>query len=112
MINDFLYRKDNNGVLLRCIDLDQVTNILHEFHDGHSGGHFSPRTTAYKILRARYYRHDIFKDIHAYVRKCIKCSMFAGRQRLLALPLQPIKIEQPFQKWGVDFIGLSTLRQV
>ena len=27
------------------------------------------------------------------------------KERLPALPLQPIKIEQPFQKWGVDFIG-------
>ena len=45
LINDILYWKDFNGVLLRCIDSDQVANILHEFHDGHSRGHFSPRTT-------------------------------------------------------------------
>ena len=50
IINDILYRKDFNGVLLRCIDSDQMAQILNEFHDGHSGGHFSPRTTAYKIL--------------------------------------------------------------
>ena len=32
--------------------------------------------------------------------------MFAGKERLPALPLQPIKTEQPFQKWGIDFIGV------
>jgi hypothetical protein len=28
-----------------------------------------------------------------------------GRQKLLALPLVPIKIEAPFQQRGLDFIG-------
>ena len=87
LINDILYRKYYNGVLLRCINSDQITNILHEFHDGHSGGHFSPRTIAYKIPRAGYYWLDIFKDNHAYVRKCIKCAMFVGKERLPTLPL-------------------------
>ena len=50
LINDILYRKDYNVVLVSCIDSDQVVQILHEFHDGHFGGHFSPRTIAYKIL--------------------------------------------------------------
>ncbi|XP_059076761.1 uncharacterized protein LOC131078293 [Cryptomeria japonica] len=31
--------------------------------------------------------------------------MFAGKERLPALPLHPIKAEQPFDRWGVDFIG-------
>ena len=50
LINDVLYQKDYNGVLLRCVETDQAENILHEFHDGHLGGHCSPRTIAYKIL--------------------------------------------------------------
>ena len=31
--------------------------------------------------------------------------MFARKERQPTFPLQPIKIEQPFQKWGIDFIG-------
>ena len=105
LINDILYRKDFNGVLLRCIYSDQIAQVLHEFHAGHSGGHFSPRTTAYKILRAGYYWPNLFKDCHTHVRKCAKCAMFVGKERLSSFPLYPIKKEQPFQKWGIDFRG-------
>lgn len=93
LINDILFRKDHNGVLLRCIDSEKIGDVLFEFHDGPSGDHFSPITTAYKIMRARYYWPSIFKDSHDYVRKCIKRAMFVGKERLAALPLQPIRTE-------------------
>ncbi|XP_059066364.1 uncharacterized protein LOC131857679 [Cryptomeria japonica] len=32
-------------------------------------------------------------------------KLIQGKQRLAALPLQPIKVEQPFMKWGFDFTG-------
>lgn len=31
--------------------------------------------------------------------------MFVGKQKLLPLPLKPISVDGPFQKWGLDFIG-------
>jgi hypothetical protein len=33
------------------------------------------------------------------------CQIFAGKQKLPALPLVPVKTEAPFQQWGLDFIG-------
>lgn len=30
--------------------------------------------------------------------------MFEGKEKLDVLPLQPIKVEHPFMKWGLDFI--------
>ena len=31
--------------------------------------------------------------------------MFAGKQKILPLPLTPIVLDCPFQQWGLDFIG-------
>jgi len=31
--------------------------------------------------------------------------MFVGKQKLLSLPLKPIIEDDPFQQWGLDFIG-------
>jgi len=31
--------------------------------------------------------------------------MFAGKQKIMHLPLTPIKVETHFQQWGVDLNG-------
>ena len=31
--------------------------------------------------------------------------MFAGKQKLAALPLVPSIVSKPFSQWGLDFIG-------
>ena len=105
LVDDILFRKDLNGVLLRCIKLDQVDKMMEEFHDGPDGGHFSARTTTMNIMRASYYWPTLFSDSHKYVRKCEKCAFFLGKQRLAALPLSPNQVDQPFSQWGLDFIG-------
>lgn len=105
LTDNVLFRKDLNGVLLRCIDQDQVDTVLHELHDGTIVGHFAPRTIVWKIMRVGYYWPGMFKDSHAWARQCVKCAIFARKERLSVLPLQPIQVEQPFMRWGIDFIG-------
>lgn len=105
LIEDVLFQNDRNGMLLRCIDENQVEKVLSEFHDDLTEGHFSARTTAWKVMWAGYYWPTLFKDSHAWTRKCVKCAMFAGKERLPTNPLHPVQVEQPFMRWGVDFIG-------
>jgi hypothetical protein len=52
-----------------------------------------------------YYWPRLFSDVNAKVRACNPCQLFAGKQKLPALPLVPVKVEAPFQQWGLDFIG-------
>jgi hypothetical protein len=44
-------------------------------------------------------------DENARVRDCRQCQLFVRKQNLSALPLVPVKVEAPFQQWGLDFIG-------
>lgn len=46
----------------------------------------------------------MFCDAQKWVTKCEACQQFFGRPKLKALPLKPVVIEEPFQKWGLDFI--------
>ena len=39
------------------------------------------------------------------VKACPKCQKFVGKKKLKSLPLKPIKVDAPFQQWGLDFIG-------
>lgn len=98
-----LFRKDYDGVLLRCTKTDQVNKLLKEFHDGPASGHFSTRVIAMKIIRAGYYWPTLFNDFHNWVRKCEKCAFFSRKKRLVSLPLHPIQVDQPFTQWGLDF---------
>ena len=74
-------------------------------HDGPAGGHSSEDTTAQKILRAGYYWPALFKDAHAYVRKCDICQRSGGRLAKTTEPLQLVIILEPFEQWGIAIIG-------
>lgn len=37
--------------------------------------------------------------------RCEKCKLFTGKPSLVALPLRPMVIEEPFKQWGLYFIG-------
>lgn len=104
-INNVLFRRNYDSILLICLEKTEVQMVLQELHGSPAGGHFGGDTAAHKILHARYYWLTLFKDAHDYVRKCKICQTASGRQRKLAFPLQPVNIEQPFEQWGLDIIG-------
>jgi ribonuclease HI len=105
LTRDGLGWKNPDGIILRCVDDVESKKLVDEFHGGFCGGHFAAKTTTHKILRAGYYWPTIFSDVHQFVRKCEPCQLFTGKQKLAALPLQPVVVEAPFQQWGLDFIG-------
>jgi hypothetical protein len=43
--------------------------------------------------------------VNTKFRACNPCELFAGKQKILALPLVLVKTEAPFQQWGLYFIG-------
>lgn len=47
----------------------------------------------------------MFKSIYKWVSNCEKCKLFIGKPQLATLPLKLVIIEEPFQQWGLDFIG-------
>ena len=105
LINDILFRKNYDSILLRCLEKSEAKKILQELHDGSTGGHYARDATTHKILHAGYYWPTLFKYSHSYVRKCQVCQTTAGRQKNPSLPLQLVNIEQPFSQWGLDIIG-------
>jgi hypothetical protein len=87
LINDVLFRKNFDGVFLRCLEKEESEKVLSELHAGEAGGHFGGDTTAHKVLRDGYYWPTLFKDAHMLSRKCIICQKAAGRVKKAAFPL-------------------------
>ena len=70
LIDNVLFRKNYDGVFLRCLEKDQTDDFLFQFHAGPVGGHFLGDTTTHKIIRAGYYWPTLLRDAHSFVRKC------------------------------------------
>jgi len=100
-----LYWKDPLGFLLVCLIESETKKVINKFHEGVCGGHHTWRETTYKILRAGYYWPKLFSDVNAKFGACNPCQLFACKHKLPALPLVLVKTEDPFQQWGLDFIG-------
>lgn len=64
-IDQVLYRRNHDGVLLICIPMAKKVDLIEEFHSGASNGHFSRYTTVGKIIHVGYYWPTIFKEAFA-----------------------------------------------
>jgi hypothetical protein len=63
-----MFRRNYDGILLRCVDENKAQELIMEFHEGICGGHFAPMATVHKIIRARFYWPSIFRDSYATIR--------------------------------------------
>jgi hypothetical protein len=104
LIVDVLFRRNYDGILLRCVDEKRAQELMQEFHGGICGGHFAPTATSHKIIRVGFYWPSVFKDSYATVRQCISCQQFSGKMKKYAMLLQPMYVEQSFSQWGLDII--------
>lgn len=76
--DSILYRKNHDGIWLRCLEKDDANHVLKEIHDSLAGGHYDEETTPQNILRAIFYWKTVFKDSHAYARKWKACQIATG----------------------------------
>jgi hypothetical protein len=96
--------RNPDRVILMCVNKEEENKLVTDFDSGYWGGHFVAHTNSHKIPRKLYYWPTIFSNTHRYVRSCHPCQFFTRKQCLPSLPLKPVIVEEPFQKWGPDFI--------
>lgn len=63
IIENGLFWKNHEGILLNCLILDETDNVLKEFHAGDCGGHLYWKSIADKILRAGFYWPSLFANV-------------------------------------------------
>jgi len=89
----------------RCVQEDEMHDILSVSHNEPCGGHFTDKRTTYKFLHTRYYWPTLFKDAKKFV---LSCDAFQRMGRPVTsdeIPLQPQISIEPFEKWALDFVG-------
>jgi hypothetical protein len=110
VIGDFLFKISVDGMLLCCVNNVEAHKFLQETHDSsnyfiHVGGPISTKTIYFKIIMKAYYWHSIFRASYNFSRSCDKCQKIVGKEHLSTMPLQPVLLEFPFSKCGLEFIG-------
>ena len=73
VMDNTLFWKNHEGILLNCLLKEKSDKVLQEFHAGDCGGHLYWKSTGDKILRARFYSSTLFADVKKFVTSCHKC---------------------------------------
>ncbi len=86
-----------------------MPTILHELYSGVRRGHFSSDISVRNFFDAGYWRPTMNKDVHEFCWTCDLCQRTCNlltKNMVKPIPTLP---EEPFQKWGLDFIEPITL---
>ena len=99
--SDVLYKR-RDGKLVRILKEDERDSVMFMIHNHETGAHFGVEAT-YNKIAGRYYWKGMYEDIRKYVRYCDTCQRRG--QKGGKGNLYPIKVGEPFERIGIDFVG-------
>jgi hypothetical protein len=105
MLDNTLCRQTIDGLLLKCLGLDQSKLALGEVHEGICGTHQSAHKMKWLLHRARFYWPTMINDCFRYYKGCESCQKFRDVQLTPAAMLHPIIKPWLFHGWDLDFVG-------
>ncbi len=79
--------------------------VMKELHEGPSKRHFATEIMQRKILDTGYWWPTMCKDVHDYYKSCDACQRTRGLPTQSFTKLVTSLLEEPFMKWGLDFVG-------
>ena len=73
LLNDELYRRTIDGLLLKCLGSDQSRIAMGEVHEGICGTHQSAHKMRWLLKRAGFYWPTMLEDCFQYYKWCEAC---------------------------------------
>lgn len=92
-------------ILRRCVREEEVFDIFLTCNDGPYGGHFAVKRTTFKILQAGYYWPTLHQYVKRYTSQWDQCQRMGKHTPNDEMPMQPQVNFEPYEKWGMDFVG-------
>ena len=100
LIDNELYRRIAEDLLLKCLDPDKAKVAMGEVHEGICGTHQSAPKMKWLLRRAGFYWSSMISDCFKYYKGCEECQRFGDLQLLHAVSLHPIIKPWSFRGWG------------
>jgi hypothetical protein len=101
----YLYKLCADGIIRRCIPLEEIKSVIYHCHSGAYGGHASTAKTQAKILQVGFYWPSMFNDVFNFVKSCDACQRTGKMSRRHEMPQTGILEVELFDVWGIDYIG-------
>nr|CBG76268.1 OO_Ba0005L10-OO_Ba0081K17.19 [Oryza officinalis] len=105
LLDDDLYYRTIDGVLLKCLGPEEAKIVMSEVHEGICGTHQSAQKMRWLLKRVGYFWPTMLEDCFKYYKGCQDCQKFGAIQRAPASAMHPIIKPWPFRGWGIDMIG-------
>jgi hypothetical protein len=90
ILDNTLYRRTIDILLLKCLGSDQSKIAMWEVHEGIYGTHQSAHKMKWLLCRAGFYWPTMLNDCFRYYRGCESCQKFGDVQLAPAAMLHPI----------------------
>ena len=97
LVNDELFKRSQEGLLLKCVNDIEVRKIMHEVHEGICGAHKLGPKMIWLIHRYRYYWPTILADCIAYAKECEACQVHGPLQKVPIKEFHAIVKPWPFK---------------
>ncbi|CAJ2640369.1 unnamed protein product [Trifolium pratense] len=101
----FLFKMSNDGMIRRCVADNEIRGIMWHCHNSPCGGHHSGPRTAAKVLQSGFFWPTIFQDCMEFVKACDACQRSGGVSKRDEMPQHGLTEVEPFDVWGIDFMG-------
>jgi len=105
LLDDQLYHRIVDGVLLKCLNQEEAKVLMGEIHEGVCGAHQSANKMKWMIRRASYFWPTMLENCFKYYKGCQECQKFGNIQKSLASAMNLIVKPWPFRGWAIDLIG-------
>jgi hypothetical protein len=96
-LDDDLYRRTIDGVLLKCLGEEQAKAAVREIHDGMCGAHQSAYKLNWLLWRVVFYWPTMMDDCIKYQKGCEVCQRFGNIQLAPANVMNSIVKSRPFR---------------
>jgi hypothetical protein len=100
-----MYIMEQDNIMHKYLTTSRAQIVLKELREGVARGHFVANIIAKKILDVGYWWPTLFKDIHEFCRSYDNCKKIGRLKTNFLAKLITTHLEEPFIKWGLDFIG-------
>jgi hypothetical protein len=105
MLDNTLYHRTIDSLLLKCLSLDQSRITIWEVHEGICGTHQSTRKMEWLLHRVSFYWSTMLNDWLRYYKGCESCQKYRDVQLAPVAMFHPIIKPWSFRKWALYFVA-------